>query len=249
MDPVSVALWVLSAVVGAVYLGPRVKRASELFETEGPISQEGRELIDRLFVVSRLELVGFAVIIALMTFKRGLNPSGSHHQAEDEHRYAIGVHQREQHTLPLPDRRRRSAGHPASGFPQFSYQYRHLVPALARRDTGGGARHAGLGDTAGRHGSRTTHSRPSAKTSRHWSTPSAIGSSDPWTRVGGIVAAEAVVPPGQGDRLILVSGPPAMTLDGRSITAGANVSGAPTSSFTASRACQSGCLPPSMAGS
>jgi uncharacterized membrane protein len=68
---VSVALWVLSAVAGAVYLGPRVKRAAELFETEGPTSQAGRELLDRLFVVSRLELIGFAVIIALMTFKPG----------------------------------------------------------------------------------------------------------------------------------------------------------------------------------
>jgi uncharacterized membrane protein len=68
---VSVALWVLSAVVGAVYLGPRVKRAAQLFETEGPTSQAGRELINRLFLVSRLELIGFAVIIALMTFKPG----------------------------------------------------------------------------------------------------------------------------------------------------------------------------------
>ena len=68
---VAVALWVLSAVVGAVYLGPRVKRAAELFEAEGPTSQAGRELIDRLFAVSRLELIGFAVIIALMTFKPG----------------------------------------------------------------------------------------------------------------------------------------------------------------------------------
>jgi uncharacterized membrane protein len=68
---VSVALWVLSAVVGAVYLGPRVKRAAELFEAEGPTSQAGRELIDRLFLVSRLELIGFAVIIGLMTFKPG----------------------------------------------------------------------------------------------------------------------------------------------------------------------------------
>jgi uncharacterized membrane protein len=68
---VSVALWVLSAVVGAVYLGPRVKRAAELFETEGPTSQAGRDLINRLFLVSRLELVWFAVIIALMTFKPG----------------------------------------------------------------------------------------------------------------------------------------------------------------------------------
>jgi uncharacterized membrane protein len=66
-----VALWVLSAVLGAVYLGPRVKRAAELFEAEGPTSQAGRALIDRLFLVSRLELVSFAVIIGLMTFKPG----------------------------------------------------------------------------------------------------------------------------------------------------------------------------------
>ena len=68
---VSVALWVLSAVVGALYLGPRVKLAAQLFEAEGPTSERGRALIDRLFLVSRLELVGFAVIIALMTFKPG----------------------------------------------------------------------------------------------------------------------------------------------------------------------------------
>jgi uncharacterized membrane protein len=68
---VSVALWVLSAVVGAVYLGPRVKRAAELFEAEGPTSHVGRELLDRLFMVSRLEIIGFAVIIGLMTFKPG----------------------------------------------------------------------------------------------------------------------------------------------------------------------------------
>ena len=68
---ISVALWVLSAVAGAVYLGPRVKRAAELFEADGPTSQAGRELINRLFVVSRLELIGFAVVIALMTFKPG----------------------------------------------------------------------------------------------------------------------------------------------------------------------------------
>ena len=66
-----VALWVLSAVLGAVYLGPRVKRAAELFEAEGPTSQAGRALIDRLFLVSRLELLSFAVIIGLMTFKPG----------------------------------------------------------------------------------------------------------------------------------------------------------------------------------
>jgi uncharacterized membrane protein len=68
---VSVVLWVLSVVIGAAYLGPRVKRAGELFEAEGPTSQAGRELIDRLFLVSRLELISFAFIVALMTFKPG----------------------------------------------------------------------------------------------------------------------------------------------------------------------------------
>ena len=68
---VAVALWILSAVTGAVYLGPRVKRAAELFEAEGPTSQTGRALLDRLFLVSRLELISFVVIIALMTFKPG----------------------------------------------------------------------------------------------------------------------------------------------------------------------------------
>jgi uncharacterized membrane protein len=68
---VAVALWVVSVATGAVYLGPRVKRAAELFEADGPTSQAGRELIDRLFLVSRVELISFAVIIALMTFKPG----------------------------------------------------------------------------------------------------------------------------------------------------------------------------------
>jgi uncharacterized membrane protein len=67
----SVALWVLSAVAGAIYLGPRAKRVGELFDAEGPSSVAGRALMDRLFLVSRLELASFAVIIALMVFKPG----------------------------------------------------------------------------------------------------------------------------------------------------------------------------------
>jgi len=68
---ISVALWLLSALAGALYLGPRAKRVSQLFETEGPGSTDGRALLDRLFLVSRLELVSFAIIIALMVFKPG----------------------------------------------------------------------------------------------------------------------------------------------------------------------------------
>jgi uncharacterized membrane protein len=68
---VSVGLWILSAVAGAVYLGPRAKRVGALFEAEGPSSVAARQLIARLFLVSRLELVSFAVIIGLMVFKPG----------------------------------------------------------------------------------------------------------------------------------------------------------------------------------
>ena len=68
---VSVALWVLSAVAGALYLGPRAKRVGNLFTAEGPSSEAGQALMSRLFLVSRLELVSFAIIIALMVFKPG----------------------------------------------------------------------------------------------------------------------------------------------------------------------------------
>ena len=68
---VSVALWILSAALGALYLGPRTKRVSALFDAEGPESVAGRQLISQMFFVSRLELLSFAVIIALMVFKPG----------------------------------------------------------------------------------------------------------------------------------------------------------------------------------
>lgn len=66
---VSVGLFILSALAGAIYLGPRAKRVAALFEAEGPSSTDARAILGRLFVVSRLELVSFAVIIALMVFK------------------------------------------------------------------------------------------------------------------------------------------------------------------------------------
>ncbi len=67
----SVSLWVASALAGALYLAPRAKRAAAAFEADGPTSATGRKLIGGMFVVSRLELVSFAIIIALMVFKPG----------------------------------------------------------------------------------------------------------------------------------------------------------------------------------
>jgi uncharacterized membrane protein len=68
---VSMGLWLLSAIAGALYIGPRTKRIAELFESEGPTSTAARALMDRVFMVSRLELVSFALVISLMVFKPG----------------------------------------------------------------------------------------------------------------------------------------------------------------------------------
>jgi uncharacterized membrane protein len=68
---ISVGLWIASAAAGAVYLAPRARRVAALFDAEGPTSPAGRALLGRMFLVSRLELVAFAVIIGLMVFKPG----------------------------------------------------------------------------------------------------------------------------------------------------------------------------------
>jgi uncharacterized membrane protein len=72
---VSMGLWLVSILAGALYIGPRTKKIAELFETEGPTSVGARALLDRVFLVSRLELVSFAIIIALMVFKPGTGPA------------------------------------------------------------------------------------------------------------------------------------------------------------------------------
>jgi uncharacterized membrane protein len=68
----AIVLWLLSVLVGALYLGPRAKRIAELFEAEGPTSAGARALLDRVFLVSRLELVSFVVVVFLMVVKPGV---------------------------------------------------------------------------------------------------------------------------------------------------------------------------------
>jgi uncharacterized membrane protein len=67
----AVALWVLSAALGAIYVGPRIGKVGAMFDAEGPTSEAARALLGRMFLVSRLELLSFAVILALMVFKPG----------------------------------------------------------------------------------------------------------------------------------------------------------------------------------
>ena len=68
---VSMALWLVSILAGALYIGPRTQKIAEFYETEGPASKAARDLTARVLLVSRLELVSFAVIVALMVFKPG----------------------------------------------------------------------------------------------------------------------------------------------------------------------------------
>jgi uncharacterized membrane protein len=68
---IAIALWLVSLLAGALYLGPRSKKLGELFAAEGPTSVAARSLLARLFLVSRLELISFAVIVFLMVVKPG----------------------------------------------------------------------------------------------------------------------------------------------------------------------------------
>ena len=69
---IAIVLWLFSALVGSLYLGPRAKRVAQLFEADGPSSVAGRALLNRLFLISRAELVVFAIVIALMVAKPNL---------------------------------------------------------------------------------------------------------------------------------------------------------------------------------
>jgi epoxide hydrolase 4 len=105
------------------------------------------------------------------------------------------------------------------GFPQFSYEYRHLVPALARagyravapdmRGFGNTSRPARIEDYA-----LQTLGDDVAALVDALGEPKAHVLGHEW---GGIVAAEAALShPDKVDRLVLVNGPPAITL-GRAI--------------------------------
>jgi pimeloyl-ACP methyl ester carboxylesterase len=105
------------------------------------------------------------------------------------------------------------------GFPQFSYEYRHLVPALARAGFRAVAPDMrGYGDTSrpGRiedYALQTLGDDVAALVDA-FGEPKAHVVGHGW---GGIVAAEAALShPDKVDRLILINGPPAITL-GRAI--------------------------------
>jgi hypothetical protein len=68
---ISMVLWLVSALVGALYLGPTSAKVGAVFAAEGPTSVAGRAGLDRLFLVARLELVSFAIVVFMMVVKPG----------------------------------------------------------------------------------------------------------------------------------------------------------------------------------
>lgn len=68
---VALALWLASLLAGVLYLGPQAARIGALFAAEGPTSAAAHARLSQVFLVSRLELASFAVIVFLMVFKPG----------------------------------------------------------------------------------------------------------------------------------------------------------------------------------
>ncbi|MEX0988703.1 MAG: DUF2269 family protein [Actinomycetota bacterium] len=69
---IAIVLWLTSALVGSLYLGPTSKKISLAFEAEGPTSASGTAMMKRVFLVSRIELLGLLLVIGLMVFKPGV---------------------------------------------------------------------------------------------------------------------------------------------------------------------------------
>ncbi len=69
---ISMTLWLVSVLLGALYIGPRSGKVAAMFEAEGPTSTAARAAAERLTLVSRIDIVLFLVIVALMVFKPDL---------------------------------------------------------------------------------------------------------------------------------------------------------------------------------
>jgi uncharacterized membrane protein len=66
------AVWLLSFIAGAGYLGPESGRLGKLAEERGPEDAEYQRRLARIFLVSRIELVLLILVVLDMTVKPGL---------------------------------------------------------------------------------------------------------------------------------------------------------------------------------
>ena len=68
----AIAVWILSFILGAGYLGPRSKKVGqELVASGGTPTAETQESIRKLFFASRIELVLLLLVVADMAIKPG----------------------------------------------------------------------------------------------------------------------------------------------------------------------------------
>ncbi len=65
-------VWLLSFIAGAGYLGPESGRLGKLVEERGPDDAEYQRRLNRIFFVSRIELVLLILAVLDMTIKPGL---------------------------------------------------------------------------------------------------------------------------------------------------------------------------------
>jgi uncharacterized membrane protein len=68
----ALAMFAFSFVSGAFYLGPQSGKLKRMFEAEGANAPGARAIIDRLFTVSRIELVLMVLIVFDMVLKPGV---------------------------------------------------------------------------------------------------------------------------------------------------------------------------------
>ena len=68
----ALAAWLFSFVLGIAFLGPQSAKAGRLIEaSDGQATPEWKALVDRLFLVSRIELVVLIAVVIDMVIKPG----------------------------------------------------------------------------------------------------------------------------------------------------------------------------------
>ena len=65
-------VWLLSFIAGAAYLGPESERLSNMVDERGPEDPEYRRRLNRIFLVSRIELLLLILVVLDMVVKPGL---------------------------------------------------------------------------------------------------------------------------------------------------------------------------------
>lgn len=67
----SLAVYAVSFIIGAAYLGPTSGKLSKVLEAKGPSDSEYKDMLGRLLTVSRVDTLLLLVIVVLMVFKPG----------------------------------------------------------------------------------------------------------------------------------------------------------------------------------